>query len=76
MAALRVQSSPVLTKVNEFPRELVKTRFFALRARLHADRSEIDQSRGEWRGVQRRRVKQPGSFKLDDLAPTVLRSAV
>lgn len=23
--ALRVQSSPVLTKVNEFPRELVKT---------------------------------------------------
>lgn len=44
MAALRVQSSPVLTKVNEFPRELVKTRFFALRARLHADRSEIDRS--------------------------------
>ena len=46
MAALRVQSSPVLTKVNEFPRELVKTWFFALRARLHADRRSIDREEG------------------------------
>lgn len=52
MAALRVQSSPVLTKVNEFPRELVKTRFFALRARLHADRRSIDRSRGEARSAE------------------------